>query len=443
MQAPTNPCAAEEGPMKLDLLISGGHVVDPTQGLDGPADVGVADSRIVALAPALDHARADRVIDATGAVVTPGLVDLHTHVYRGVTYWGIDADAAASSSGVTTWIDAGSAGALTLPGFREFIVERARVRVLAFVNISAIGLVHENYEVANLEYLDVEILQRLVDLNRDLVVGIKVRLGSPTSGPYELEPLEIARRAADLCNLPLMVHVAIGPPSVEDVLEMMRPGDILTHCLTGLSMKIIDDDDRILECAREAWSRGVIMDVGHGAGSFSFSTAEAVLAAGFAPHVISSDVHQLSIRGPMFDLPTCMSKFLALGMPLTEVVTATTTAPAAAIGLEHAGTLRPGTQADVAIFDMHRGRFPLYDIHGEVRESEVLLRNRQTIVAGEPLGRREQPPPPPWVEPIWPAREAEFAAKQQRLHELRHYPDAMAAHGTRPVEPPSNQGEHS
>jgi dihydroorotase len=417
--------------MSFDLLIRGGRVVDPGRGIDAPLDVAVRRGRIAAVEADLPVEQAHVVIDAAGALVTPGLVDLHTHVYRGVTYWGIDADAAASTTGVTTWIDAGSAGAMTLPGLREFIADRSRVRILAFLNISTIGLVHENYELANLDYLDLEIFERVVELNRDFVVGVKVRLGSPTSGPYELEPLEIARRAADACGLPLMVHVAIGPPSLESVLGLLRPGDILTHCLTGQSMKVVGDDDQLLDCAKRAWDSGIVMDVGHGAGSFSFATAEAVLEAGYAPHVISSDVHQLSIRGPMFDLPTCMSKFLSLGMSLSDVVAATTSTPASLLELGDVGTLRPGASADIAIFDVHQGRFPLYDIHGEVREADTLLRNRQTIVAGRPLPRLAQPPAPPWIDPIWPAREAEFAAKQARLHELRHYPDAMSE-GTAP-----------
>ena len=156
-----------------------------------------------------------------------------------MTYWGIDPDPVASTSGVTTWNDAGSAGALTLPGLREFVVDRARVRITAFLNISNIGLVGENYECANLAYLDVDLFRRLADDNRDLVRGVKVRMGTPTVGDNGLEPLRLARRAAEECELPLMVHVAFGPPAIEDVLALMRPGDILTHCFTGL-----DDEDR-------------------------------------------------------------------------------------------------------------------------------------------------------------------------------------------------------
>src|SRR4051812_8541755 len=228
-----------------------------------------------------------RVIDAEGQMVMPGLVDLHTHVFHKVTYWGIDPDPVASASGVTTWNDAGSAGGLTLPGLREFVADRARARITAFLNISNIGLVGENYECANAAYLDVDLFRRLADQNRDLVVGVKVRMGTPTVGDNGLEPLRLARRAAEECELPLMVHVAFGPPEIAEVIALMRPGDILTHCFTGLSMKIVDDDGNLHDVAKRAWDSGVVMDIGHGTGSFAYATAEPLMAAGRRPDVIS------------------------------------------------------------------------------------------------------------------------------------------------------------
>jgi dihydroorotase len=330
---------------------------------------------------------------------------------------------------VTTWNDAGSAGAITLPGLREFVVEPARVRVTAFLNISNIGLVGDNYECANLAYLDVGLFRRLVDRNRDLVHGVKVRMGTPTVGDNGLEPLRRARQAAEECGLPLMVHVAFGPPAVEDVIALMRPGDILTHCCTGLSMKIVDDDGRLYDFAKRAWDAGVIMDVGHGTGSFSFETAESLVAAGRVPDVISSDLHQLSVNGPAYDLPTCMSKLLSLGVPLRDVVKAATVRPAEVLGIEReVGTLRPGSRADIAMFRLHQGRFPLYDIFGGMREAPELLRSTLTIVAGALLEPLPAEPPAPWAEdPVWPEAQQPFTDQQKRLRELGHTPEAMAA----------------
>src|SRR5262249_11545398 len=177
----------------------------------------------------------------------------------------------------------------TLPGLREFVAEQSRVRITAFLNISNIGLVGENHECANLAYLDVGLFRRLADANRDLVRGVKVRMGTPTVGDNGLEPLRLARRAAQECGLPPMVPLAFRPPAVEEILELMRPGDIVTHCFTGLDMKIVGDDGQLLDVARRAWDSGVVMDIGHGTGSFAYATAEALMAAGRRPDVISTD----------------------------------------------------------------------------------------------------------------------------------------------------------
>jgi dihydroorotase len=415
--------------MRFDLVIRGGKVVDPGGGYAGLLDVAITRGRIAAVDANIPADAAFRTVDATGQIVTPGLVDLHTHVFHKVTYWGIDPNPVASTSGVTTWNDAGSAGALTLPGLREFVVDRSNVRLTAFLNISNIGLVGENYECANLAYLDVDLFRLLADRNRDLVHGVKVRMGTPTVGANGLEPLRLARRAAEECELPLMVHVAFGPPGIDEVLELMRPGDILTHCFTGLTMKIVDDEGRLRESARRAWDDGVIMDIGHGTGSFAFETAEALIGAGRKPDVISTDLHQLSINGPAYDLPTTMSKFLHLGLSLPEVVRASTARPAEVLGIEReVGTLRPGSVADVALFRLLRGRFPLYDIWGEMREAQELLVNTLTIFGGRALQRLPPDEPAPWADdPVWPAAQQPFTEKQQTLRERGHDPASLRA----------------
>jgi dihydroorotase len=415
--------------MRFDMLIRGGEVVDPGGGNEGRLDVAIKDGQIAAVERDIPADAARRVIGAEGQLVTPGLVDLHTHVFHKLTYWGIDPDPIAPASGVTTWNDAGSAGAITLPGLREFVVEPARVRITAFLNISNIGLVGENHECANLAYLDVDLFKRLVETNRDLVRGVKVRIGTPTVGRNGLEPLRRARRAAEECALPMMVHIAFGPPLIEEVLALMRPGDILTHCFTGLTMKIVDDRGRLHEFARRAWDAGVITDLGHGTGSFSFETAEAVMSEGRLPDVISTDLHQLSVNGPAYDLPTCMSKLLQLGMSLRDVVRACTARPAEILGIgREVGTLRPGSVADVALFRLLPGRFPLYDISGAVREARNLLVNTLTVVAGAPLEPLPPDPPAPWAEePIWPAAQQPFTERQAKLRELGHTPAAMRA----------------
>jgi dihydroorotase len=403
----------------FDLLIKNGLVIDPAAGYDGLLDVAIKRNRIAAVEANIPAEATFQVIDASEQIVTPGLIDLHTHIYRGATYWGINADVVGPRTGVTTWLDVGSAGAFNFPGFREFIVKPATVRIYAYLNISTIGLTAQNYELANLAYCDVPIFRRLADQHRDLIYGVKVRMGTPTVGTNGLLPLQRARQAADECALPLMVHIAVAPPTVEEVLAYLRPGDILTHCYTGQTMRLVDEHGAILDSARRAWQSGVIMDIGHGAGSFSFNSAEALIAAGYQPHVISTDIHQESIHGPMFDLPTVLSKFLHMGMSLPEVIRAATSRPAQVLGLEREiGSLAPGALADVALFRLHKGNFPLYDIHGQLREGGTLLRNTLTILNGRPLAPLADEPPAPWIS---------LSELQQQIHARGHTPSALAS----------------
>ena len=349
-------------------------------------------------------------------IVTPGLVDLHTHVYYNATYLGIQADPVAARSGVTTWLDVGSAGAYNFGGFREWVVRSARARIFALLNISSIGLTAPTWELANLNYCDVDICARIVDANRDLILGIKCRVDANTTGG-SIEPLERARNAADRCELPLMVHVGIGPPTIEQVFGLMRPGDILTHCFTGHNMRIVDDRGLLLECAARARDAGVVLDIGHGAGSFSFDTARSLIGAGYLPDVISSDIHQLSVNGPLFDLPTCLSKFLALGMSLEDVVRAATVRPATVMRKENeVGVIRVGAAADIALFRLVEGEFPFYDVFMNRLDGKQLLVNQLTICDGREMDRVPDGARAPWID---------LSEQQRSLVERGHTPDAM------------------
>ncbi|MFM8530489.1 MAG: amidohydrolase/deacetylase family metallohydrolase, partial [Ilumatobacteraceae bacterium] len=304
---------------RFDTVITGGQVVDPGAGLVGKMDVGIRGGRVAEVASGLDATGAS-VIDATGQIVTPGIVDLHTHVWWGATYWGIEPDPVAARSGVTTWLDVGSAGAYSFPGFREYIVERSKARVFSLLNLSAIGLIAPTWEFNNLDYCDVELAETIVEANRDIILGIKARIDRNTTRGVGIRPLEIARELADRVNLPLMVHIGGAPPTLDEVIPLLRPGDMLTHCFTGQDMKIVSDAGIPNEKILELHARGLILDIGHGTGSLSYESAEKMLAAGILPDVISSDIHQLAVQGPAFDMPTVMSKFLNLGLTLEEVI---------------------------------------------------------------------------------------------------------------------------
>lgn len=411
--------------MQFDLLIKGGEVVDPGSGKQGRFDVAVKRNRIAAVDTNIPAESAVRVIDASGQYVTPGLVDLHTHVYHNVTYWGIEADPVAARSGVTTWLDVGSAGGYNLLGFREWVAKPSAARLYAMLNISSIGLTASTWELANINYCDVDLATKMTNLNRDLVLGIKVRIDHNTTGSNGIEPLRSGRQAAEQTGLPMMVHIGYGPPTVSEVLPLLRPGDILTHCFTGGNMRIVDDTGKLLDDAKRAWDAGVVMDVGHGGGSFAFPVAEKLIEAGYLPDVISSDIHQHSVNGPLFDLPTCLSKFMAIGMSFADVIKAATVRPAEVLNLQdEIGTLKPGALADIALFTLEEGRFPLYDVFMEPREGKQLIRNTLTIVNGREMQRRPDGPMAPWMG---------LSEKQQQLIEQGHTPDALVQHQHQPA----------
>ncbi|MGH2558493.1 MAG: amidohydrolase/deacetylase family metallohydrolase [Thermomicrobiales bacterium] len=390
---------------KYDTLIQGGTVVDPGSGYDGKLDVAIRDGKIAAVEAGIDPSTATTVIDASDRSVTPGLIDLHTHVYWGVTYWGIEPDPVAARSGVTTWLDVGSSGAYSFPGFRRYVAEPSRSKVYALLNLSAIGLIAPSWELANLDYCNVELAETIVEQNRDVILGIKARIDASTTRGVGIRPLEMARDLADRVELPLMAHIGLGPPTIEEVAHLLRPGDILTHCFTGQSMRIVGSNGKILPAIKALHERGLVLDIGHGTGSFSFQTTEAMLADGILPDVISTDIHQLAIQGPMFDMPWTLSKFLSLGLSLAEVIERATCRPAMAMRRPDLGSLRPGSAADVALFAIEEGEYLFQDIHMNERAGSKRLVNTLTMIDGEVLDRSPERALHPWA--VLPVRQQE------------------------------------
>lgn len=226
----------------FDTIIAGGEVIDPAAGFNGKLDIGIKNGLIATVEPNLDPALAGTILDASGQIVTPGLVDLHTHVYWGATYWGIEPDPVAARSGVTTWLDVGSAGAYSFPGFRRYVAESSKSRVFSLLNLSAIGLIAPTWEFANPDYSNVDLAETIVELNRDLILGIKARIDRSTTRGVGITPLAKARELADRVKLPLMVHIGGGPPGLDEIASYLRPGDILTHCFTGQDNRILGLD---------------------------------------------------------------------------------------------------------------------------------------------------------------------------------------------------------
>ncbi len=384
---------------RYDLLIQGGRVVDPSQSLSAVRDVAIADGKVVRMAEKLVPGEARRVLDAKGKIVTPGLIDVHVHVYDGVAPLGIPADPVCIARGVTTVLDAGSSGAHTFPGFRKQVVNVVDTRVFALLNISVIGQStyskdNPHGELLELKYVNPQLAVRTIEQNRDVILGIKIRLSENIAGERDLKVLGIAREAAAAAKVPLMVHIGDTHSKLGDILELLGKGDVITHCFHGRANGVLDDRGRVLPQVTKAVGRGVHLDVGHGAGSFSFEVAEKALKQGLLPGTISSDVHEFNVHGPVFDLATTLSKFLHLGLTLDQVIERAATNPATTFGFPKGlGTLREGATADVAVFALAEGDFTFVDAHGQKRIGQRKLVPVATVKAGRQYGGASMPVP--------------------------------------------------
>jgi len=353
--------------MRYDLMLTGGEVLDPAAGLRGIMDIGIAGGKIVAVAPSLPANEARRTISAKGRLVTPGLVDMHAHVFVNAHDMGGRTDCFCQASGVTTLCDAGSAGSATFAGLRHVLDHEVRTRVRALVNLSAIGITGTSRggELSHLPYADPEGCARTIMENPDLAFGVKLRFGPGLVWEYSAEPVKLARRAADMAGgVPMMMHITDSPVPLPDLLAHMKPGDIVTHCYHGRAHGIMGQEKEfVLKEVVEAQRAGIIFDCAHGRNHFNFRMIEKALDQGFLPDTISTDLTlTTATQGPVWDLPTTMTKLLHFGLPLEECVRRATSNPAKIMGYEGTvGTLKPGANADVSVFELRDGNFELID----------------------------------------------------------------------------------
>jgi dihydroorotase len=369
----------------FDLILKGGRVIDPASDRDEVADVAFTDGLVAAVGKDLGPATDTR--DVSGRMVVPGLIDLHTHVYWGGTSLGVDPDLYAKPCGITTLVDAGSAGPGNFAGFRRHVIERSEVRILPFLHISFPGIFgvskYFTYgESSDLLMLDPRAFLDVAKEHSDLIVGAKVRIGKVGSGSVGLGAFAIAMEAAEHTGLPLMTHLDRPPPQRCDIMPRLRRGDIWTHCFRAFPNAPLTYDGEIQNDVLTARERGVIFDIGHGRGSFGFATAKKMLEHGFSPDVLSSDVHAMSIGGPAYNLIVTMSKFLALGFPLREIIRTSTINAARAVRREDRGTLQPGLLGDATVLDFEDGEFEFVDAPGTKINADRRLVCRGAVLGG-------------------------------------------------------------
>ena len=383
-----------------DFVLNNGTVIDPAVGLNARRNVALQGGRIAAILDPAAPVVAQQTLDCTGLLVVPGLIDFHVHVFPGVSNFGVDADETCLARGVTTVLDFGTAGGLIFDGFRRFVIDTAKTRVKALMLIAGQGLISSNGtkpalgELWDIAYCDIDGCVQAVEKHRDCVVGIKVRCMADISngGQNEAEGLRRARLAADQTKLPLVVHPANSSLPIEHLFETLRSGDVMTHCYHDKNCKLVDDRTQVCSIVREKQREGVLLDVGHGSGSFAWRVARAMLDQGVLPDFLGSDLHSYNVHGPVFDLVTTLSKFLHLGMSVPEIISRSTATCAAWLGMsDEIGTLKPGACADITVLDIVDGEFPLTDSEGVTEIGRRSFEVRHCFRAGRPVGLLPKP----------------------------------------------------
>lgn len=399
------PARAAMGPNDMfDLVIKGGDVIDPSQGLRGKRDIGIRYGVIEAVADEIPEARALKVLNVAGKLVTPGLVDLHAHVYPYGSAIGIPADEAIPFQATTTMVSAGDAGANNFAAFRRYIVGQTRTRLYAFVHIANIGLTpFPIAELYNIDFAQVDAAAKAVAENADIALGVKVRMSENVIAKHGTEPLKRAILACEKAGGGAKIMCHIGgvetPKLMSDILDLLRPGDVLTHAYSGApnlagAFTNIVQDGKLLPAALAAKQRGVNFDVGHGGGSFDYTVADIAIQAGAGPDTISSDLHVFSGNTPgMPYLTWVMSKFLNMGFSLEQVVTMATSAPAKIINrAPKLGTLQVGAPGDVSVLEVVEGPVDFVDTRNNKRQGKIQLKPVTVVLAGVPFGRPYQSP---------------------------------------------------
>jgi dihydroorotase len=376
---------AQRSDQKCDLLIKGGTLIDPGQQRHAAMDIAVLNGKILEISPEIPEGRALRVFSAKGKIVTPGLIDIHQHCYDGVADC-VNADHFCLAKGVTTVVDGGSAGYPAIANFRKYVINTSVTRIKALVNISPFGAVGVGGTVDVLKDVDPDLAAKAAEDNKPVVVGIKVRLGNEIQGADDVEFLKRGVQAAQATGLPLMAHIDGPYSSLTQLLPMLRRGDVYTHFLHAHQNGTLDANGKILPIALEARQRGVYFDVAQGRSHLSWEVAEKCLAQGFLPDTLSTDLTRVTASDRVFDLPTMVSKFMAIGVDMDKAIQMVTSNAARIFDYgAQIGTLKPGGEADISIFEVREGRFDFEDSEGKKRSGRQKLVSAAVVRHGELL----------------------------------------------------------
>jgi dihydroorotase len=370
-----------------DLIVKGGTVIDPSQGLNGLNDIAVEDGKIALVAPDISSDEASRVLEVKGTLVLPGLIDLHTHVYDGVNGNGVEADLGGVRAGVTTMVDAGSSGCDTFGGFPRHIIPNSATEIICFLHICRTGLA-TTPDIFSPASIDLDKTVQVAS-ESNAISGIKARMVSPALEIMGMEMPRLAKRAAREAGVKLMVHIGdtekrYDPNVIRDLLPIMEEGDIVTHLFTANPGGVVDANGNLVPEAQEARDRGVWLDTAHGRGNFSFDVGQRILDQGLMPHCISTDLTLPGRQRTVHSMTEMMTRFLAMGFTMDQVVTMSTLNPARAIGEDgRLGSLQVGKQADISVLRIEEGDWLLYDVLGDSRRHDKAVVPVVTVKKGE------------------------------------------------------------
>jgi dihydroorotase len=384
-----------------DLIIKGGRVIDPAQNIDGVMDVAVEGGKIAKVTPDIPNKEAKRVRNAAGKIVTPGLIDVHTHVYDGVIENGVSPDDLGVKQGVTTVVDCGSAGWATFGGFPKYVIPSAKTTVYCLLHIGSFGL-SSTPELWYPEEINPAAFEACVVANPGLIRGVKIRVVGKLIASRGAEIVKIAKDTAKKVGLPLMVH--IGDPNnwvpatvTKDLLPLLEKGDILTHIYSGLQGGVLQANGKVLPEFDEARKRGVLFDVAHGRNNYNYSVARRMIVMGYLPNTLSTDTVRASLPGPVYGLMVTMSKFIALGIPFEKEIAMVTINSARTVHIDdRKGSLKPGMDADISVLELKSGKWRILDFNNEVLNMDKMVTPFLTVKAGELI----TPKPVSWPEEV-------------------------------------------
>ena len=371
-----------------DLIVKGGTVVDPSQNLHALSDVAIEEGKIAKIAVDIPADKANRVVEVKGKMVTPGIIDIHTHVYSGVTDNGVDPDIGGVRAGVTTMVDAGSSGCDTFQGFPQHIIPNTATEIIVFLHICRTGLA-TNPDIFSPQSIDLDKTIETITNSNGVITGVKARMVSPALEIMGIEMPKMAKRAAVEAGVPLMVHIGdtlkrYDPNVIRELLPILDKGDIVTHYFTGNPGGVLDADGKLVPEAKEAHDRGVWLDTAHGRMNFTFDVADKVLDQGVLPHCISTDLTVPGRQITVHSMTEMMTRFLAMGFTFDQVVTMSTENPAKAVGVaDRLGTLAVGKQADISVLEIKEGNWMVYDIVGDGKKSDKAVIPIMAIKKGE------------------------------------------------------------